>query len=773
MSRSILRAGAALGLSVVLSAIVSTAPPGYAALVDASGRTAPARSSSASGPPDRNVYQRSAPAPRRAAPALPAGVFVTDPSLSASSFGGGEPSIAVNPANPNQIAITRFTFLWNSNADLLYSTNGGSTWTEEATIPAPPGVSGTGGCPCDQTIDYGRDGRLYGTFLTGTPHVVTGSTTDPTSAAAWRWNGSPAQLTEAAGTSPDQPQLLVNRDPGTAGQDDAYVAYDDFNAGPTAHVAVSRGANPVNITVDSPAGSEAFGAANPGLRLASDHGSGTMYAMFQQSSGASPQTITYKLNRSTDGGATWTLNGSADGLTVDTVSSDQAPGFKFGTVNALLGGVDHVAVDPTNGDVYTVYGQDVSGGNQIRIRRLRANGSGGLTVGPAVNVATSTNAALPSVAVASDGTIGVLYDTFDGMVSGLPAFSAHLARSVDHGTTFSDATLESFSSPEADNGDGRQRVLGDYQQLKAVGATFYGVFSGNRNVFGGTTSIIDPIFVSAAPNTGATTTTTVSALANPANLGQNASFTATVRPVPDGGSVSFTVDGLPLGPPVPVSPGSGTATSPSVSSLLPGSHSVAASYSGDANFRSSSGTLTQVVSCPSTVTGQVNTPLVIGRPTCITGATINSDVTIQPGVPVAMTSSTVNASFTARQAAEVLLCGDTFNDGLNVSATSGYVLVGDGGDDGAVGCAPNTLHSVMLTSNAGGVELAGNTVNGDITVNGTTGAGSPLEGAPTEIEGNHIQGTLNCSGNNPAPTNDGQSNSVSGSRSGQCASSQF
>src|SRR5262249_8149021 len=160
------------------------------------------------------------------------------------------------------------------------------------------------------------------------------------------------------------------------------------------------GANPVNITVDNKAGTESPLATNPGLRLANDARNGTMYALYEQSSGATqPKTVTYKLNRSTNGDSTWTLNGSVDGLTVDTVASDQAPGFKFGTVNALLGGVDHAAVDPTNGDVYVVYGQDVSGGNQIKVRRLQANATGGLDVGPANNVSLSTNAALPSVAV--------------------------------------------------------------------------------------------------------------------------------------------------------------------------------------------------------------------------------------------------------------------------------------------------------------------------------------------------------------------------------------
>src|SRR4029079_8730609 len=96
-----------------------------------------------------------------------------------------------------------------------------------------------------------------------------------------------------------------------------------------------------------------------------------------------------------------------------------------------------------------------------------------------------------------------LYDTFDGFSSGIPMFSAHLAMSTDHGLTFSDNTLETFLSSATDNGDQRQRVFGDYQQVKAVGTTFYGVFTGNGVPFGRPFANHDPIFFKiAAPSPG-------------------------------------------------------------------------------------------------------------------------------------------------------------------------------------------------------------------------------------------------------------------------------
>jgi Bacterial Ig-like domain (group 3) len=598
-------AGAGAVISLVSAGPIAVAAP---TTIGASAAKADGASPK-SGPPDTTIYGPRANTRSRGKPSspTPAGVFTIDPSLNSSSAGGTEPSIAVNPTNPNQIAITRFTFQWNSNSDMLFSNNGGITWTNQATIPAPPGVAGTAGCPCDQTIDFGLDGSLYGTFLTCTPGgsgcsattVVSGSTTNPTQASSWQWNGNPAQLTSGSRTNVDQPWLLTNRDPSNASQTDVYVAYDDFAGAPDARVAGSFGATPTNFTVDNIAGTESPLATNPGLRLAADPSNGTMYALYEQSSGGSqPKSVTYRLNRSTDGGATWTLNGNSDGLVVDTVNSDQAPGFKFGGVNALLGGVDHAAVDPSSGDVYVVYGQDVSGGNQIEIRRLTDNGSGGLNVGAAHDVSTSTDAALPSVAVLTNGTVGVLYITHDGSSGGFPTFSAHFARSTDQGSSFSDTVLQSFSSPVTDNGSARQRIFGDYDQLKAVGTTFYGVYSGNRNGFGSSTSAIDPIFFSIPQ----ATLTTVTSSVNPSVFTQPVTFTATVAPVPDGGTVQFKVDGSNLGGPVAVNTVTGQATSIATSTLTVGAHAVQAIYSGNANFAGSTGTLTQVVNQSPTTT---------------------------------------------------------------------------------------------------------------------------------------------------------------------------
>ncbi len=499
---------------------------------------AKAQESPNSSPPDLTKYYRSvvpgdyAPGGMKALPnRQPAGlpffpsVYVadavvnnTDPNLkNTDTFGDSEPSLAINPAyciepgvkpvfGCQRIVLLAFSGSWGgqgSFSPLWYSSNGGTQWTKEFTIPIPPNVPDTSGCPCDQAPDYGMGSEMSATFLSGETNVYSGTTTNPTNGGSFNWSlsGGVAQRTNMFGAgAADQPWLLVNRDPNNALENDVYVDYDDFTGDPDMRGAASYGVNPPKFTVDKLQGFST-GFVNPGHRMAVDPRNGAVYTLWQQcfaNCTTSVKTINFLLNRSTDGGATWTLNGSATGVIVATGASVQ-PTPKFGTVNALLGGINHVAVDPKSGDVYVVYGnRDNNTGNvRLSIVRLTDNGQGGLTIGPSHFVTGQVQAALPSVAVTSDrkGSVGVLYDTFDGMDgSGFPIFSAHLAVSSDKGVTFQDAILETFLSPAKDNNNSRQRLLGDYQQLKSVGLGFYGVFAGNGVPFGRTLSNNDPIF---------------------------------------------------------------------------------------------------------------------------------------------------------------------------------------------------------------------------------------------------------------------------------------
>ncbi|HEV3455186.1 MAG TPA: hypothetical protein VHG32_01435 [Thermoanaerobaculia bacterium] len=507
----------------------STGVPPSGASPLAAGRERPGDA-----PPDLTPYQRPliAEEARRAVTQTlsPAIVdLVVAAGLGASdAFGDQETSIAVDPSNPNHITITAFSGGWGSSAPIWTSTDGGLTWAKSFTVSAPPNQPDASGCPCDQTLDYGHGSAiLYGTFLgigNSDEPTWSGDTTDPTNLASWQWltSGGTAQDTSHT-TFSDQPWLMVNRDPDLATQDDVYVGYTDYGATPPAnHVAVSLGASPpsfagnqdVVVGTSTNTGFLASGA----IRIAADPNNGAVYAAWEDNVSLDLATcaksVDFRLSRSTDHGQTWSLNGSGSGILVATHESDEGwpddPNLpatschshveKFGTVNALLGGSEAVAVDPGEGDVYYVYHDRDSGtgNNRLQISRLTADGLGGLTVAQTSFVSGQVQAALPAVAVAANGAVAVLYDVYDGIVSGFPQFEVHLAMSTDHAATWTDQTLVTFLSPANNTANQRQRVLGDYQQLKAVGNTFYAAFPANGAAAGRSTSNIDPFFYKVA-----------------------------------------------------------------------------------------------------------------------------------------------------------------------------------------------------------------------------------------------------------------------------------
>jgi len=428
---------------------------------------------------------------------------------------GNEPAITANPLNPSQIVLTSFSGSnWGvgGNASFFYSNDGGATWAFNISVPPPPGTTTDINCPCDQNMDWGRDGQLYGTFL----HYNVGATvstvfsaqaTNPPDPASWiyRAPGGVSQSTNLPSfIYPDQPWLWSGPLPGDNSQTNVCVAYDNFDAAYTSsqmRAADSPGASPLNFLSDATTNADSLqfsDGMNPGTRIAVGP-DGKIFNVYQRLVGTDPsgvKILTYLINVSTDGGLTWSVANSdhPSGAKIVAASafSFQGNGSKVGGVNALLGGVDAIAVD-RNGAAWVVYGAraTLTSHDQLFLVKVTYS-SGNLTVSAPVTLSASTlDSYLPAVAVLPNGEVGVLFLTLSAST-----FQWRFQQYTS-GTTLNKTTgFPSFTSPFANNGASNQRVFGDYIQVRSVGCNYLGTYPAKGAGPNSLTSI-DPYFMSA------------------------------------------------------------------------------------------------------------------------------------------------------------------------------------------------------------------------------------------------------------------------------------
>jgi hypothetical protein len=187
----------------------------------------------------------------------------------------------------------------------------------------------------------------------------------------------------------------------------------------------------------------------------------------------------------------------------------------------------------------------------------------------------------------------------------------------------------------------------DFGSLPAGTYTMKATAVNNGSPAGTATSATNTFTVqSASP-----TTTSLSSATNPSTYGQSVTFTATVAPIPTGGTVQFYDAGSPLGTAVAVNTGTGLA-SLTVSSLGAVSHSISAEYSGYAIYLgSTSDSVSQVVDkAPLTVKAlntlrSPNTANPVPLPYQITGYKLGQSLATSgvTGAPVLTTTATTSS----------------------------------------------------------------------------------------------------------------------------------
>jgi len=409
----------------------------------------------------------------------------TDPS----NLGDTEPSIAVNPRNPQEVVIVAFSEKWSATqmAPVWKSDDGGLTWRKVRQIPQPQaGLAGPG----DQKVAFDSNGRLHvaelGSGMGGRQDFIFRQT-----------GAADAALTVGASFGDDQPHLDIDlRTTGTcAGR--LYSPWLNFNVANERSSVANSANRGVNITSVGAGDNSTFPNRTSRTAIAPN---GRVFLIYKTREGgitADPNAFEnahFRVMRSDNCGATWNAIGAAGvsihgAAAVQTFFTEQFGNPAGGRLVARARSSDAwIAADPGDGDIYAAFvRRDGSGFGQIFVARSTDQG----VTWASTRVTDGTHhSAFPEIAVAANGVVGVLYVDFDdnGTVT---QYRHHFARSFDNGANWNDQTLQSMNA-QGLAGARDAFLWGDYEGLTASGNTFYGVYTGEAT--GRTTAQLDPIF---------------------------------------------------------------------------------------------------------------------------------------------------------------------------------------------------------------------------------------------------------------------------------------
>jgi hypothetical protein len=403
-------------------------------------------------------------------------------SLSRETQQDSEPSIAVNPANPQQIVATAFTPdpAGGPRAPVFVSTDGGSTWALRTIVPGGEATS-------DISIGFStQGGELYAgilNFTTGNLNIL--RTNNPF--------GTAPMTTLVDRADEDQPWVTAATD---GGHDHVYVSHNNFNTQPkTATVELSAnartGAAPAGFAphvVEHRATAQQDG---PSVRTAV-HSSGVVYGAYLRWVKVIKQTATAldlevdvivvrAENFATAASPFTALRDPGDKVAGLRVAKNRVMHFT-GSVGPLgqerIGSDLAIAVDPTNAqNVFLAWCDRVGGVNGTDwTLHVRHSTDRGHTWSP--DVFTVKNAKNPSLAINDQGQVALLFQRLVG-TGAAARWSTRLSVTTDAWAT---GVRPHILHTALASQPPRQFLpyLGDYVRLVAVGHEFFGVFSGSN-----------------------------------------------------------------------------------------------------------------------------------------------------------------------------------------------------------------------------------------------------------------------------------------------------
>jgi hypothetical protein len=408
-------------------------------------------------------------------------------SLSGEDHQDSEPTIAVNPANPLQIAASAFTPdpAGSGRAPIYVSTDGGNSWTLNAIVPS---TVADRSATADITVAFGSSSNVLYAGIIRFPIVNDKTRLNILRTSNFQSTTTMQVLEDRTGAGVDQPyvQATTVASGPDKGKDRVYVGDNDFNAtgGKTATIdqslsGASATATFKKIRIESRV---TPGQDGPTIRPAI-HPDGTVYAVFH--AWRSFDNITGKgtadivVVRDDSGGA-------GPNPFTDLVDANDhkagvrvVQGAKFNFSGFLgqqrTGGDVAIAVDPTNkNNVYLAYNDDQPGGLYVLHVFKSIDAGKNWTPNFRSNLRDALN---PALAVNSDGRLGLLYQQLSGTGT-VRTWTTKFEILKNTGTP--ETVFVLHQAPDGRPPKQFDPYLGDYAHLMAVGKDFYGIFSGSN-----------------------------------------------------------------------------------------------------------------------------------------------------------------------------------------------------------------------------------------------------------------------------------------------------